>query len=222
MKNIIFAPTQAPLSGLERERLIKFAGEDNADELSDMLNSAEAVAAPKAIYNIYPCEPLDDGVKIAGVEIKSQLMRDNFKPVKRVFPYLCSCGSELEEWSRQYSDDPLSEYWADEIKKLYLMRIITGLYAMIKEVYDIRGHYAQMNPGSIKDWPLIGQRELFAILGSEEIFAETGVRLTESCLMLPSKSVDGIGFESESGYQNCTRCPIIECPNRRAEYSGKN
>jgi hypothetical protein len=74
-----------------------------------------------------------------------------------------------------------------------------------------------MNPGSLKEWPLIGQRELFAILGRDYIFENIGVRLSDSMLMLPSKTVSGLGFESEKDYHNCIYCPLKDCPNRRAE-----
>ena len=82
-------------------------------------------------------------------------------------------------------------------------------------------HLPSLNPGSIAAWPISGQAELFAILGGREfVETQTGVIYTPSYLMLPSKSVSGIAFESETFYENCQYCPIDNCPGRRAKRIG--
>jgi hypothetical protein len=73
-----------------------------------------------------------------------------------------------------------------------------------------------MAPGSLTDWPLREQRPLFALLGDTE--ALVGVRLTDSCLMLPNKSVSGIRFPTEKHFESCQLCPRPDCPGRRAPY----
>ena len=54
------------------------------------------------------------------------------------------------------------------------------------------------------------------ILGDTE--ETVGVCLTESCLMLPSKSVSGILFQDHTGHVNCALCPRENCPNRRVSF----
>ena len=155
-------------------------------------------------------------VRICGVEVVSALMRKNFDPIGRVFPYVCTCGTELETWAESFRDDPLAEYWCEEIRKLYLGHVIREGRRHIIETYGFTGYFATMNPGSIREWPLTGQTQLFAMLGREAVLELAGVRLTESLLMLPSKSTSGVAFESGKTYENCSRCPILRCPNRRA------
>ncbi|MGE5222062.1 MAG: vitamin B12 dependent-methionine synthase activation domain-containing protein, partial [Omnitrophica WOR_2 bacterium] len=75
---------------------------------------------------------------------------------------------------------------------------------------------AAMNPGSLEDWPLSEQNSLFALLG--DVTETTGVRLTDSMLMQPTKSVSGIYFTSAEGFASCQLCPRQACPNRRATY----
>lgn len=217
-EKIIITLDDFKLTEKERGLQIEKAGEDNADEVAEMLDSAEKAARPFALFSVMPVDQKYEGsVVINGITIKSELMRSNFDSVYRVFPYIATCGSSIEEWSQQYADDPLSEYYADEIKKIYLSKMISKLFSHIKETYDIKSHYSTMNPGSIKQWPLSGQRELFAILGRDYIYEKIGVRLTDSMLMLPSKTVSGIGFEGDRDYHNCTYCPIENCPGRRAK-----
>jgi len=73
-----------------------------------------------------------------------------------------------------------------------------------------------MSPGSLEDWPITEQPRLFKLLG--EGAAATGVRLTDSCLMLPTKSLSRLTFPSEHGFESCRLCPRERCPGRRAPY----
>jgi predicted transcriptional regulator len=73
-----------------------------------------------------------------------------------------------------------------------------------------------MSPGSLKDWPIEEQRALFAILGDVE--GSIGVRLSESLVMIPSKSLSGIYFPTEVPFYSCQLCPRERCPSRRATY----
>ena len=73
-----------------------------------------------------------------------------------------------------------------------------------------------MSPGSLKDWPIEEQRPLFEIIGDVE--GTIGVRLSESLLMIPRKSVSGLFFSTDIRFQSCQLCPRKRCENRRARY----
>lgn len=73
-----------------------------------------------------------------------------------------------------------------------------------------------MSPGSLEDWPVSQQSALFSLLGDTQ--HAIGVQLTESCLMVPTKSVSGIRFPMEDSFESCQLCPREDCPGRRAPY----
>ncbi len=73
-----------------------------------------------------------------------------------------------------------------------------------------------MNPGSLPDWPLPQQLPLFQLLGDVE--GLIGVHLKESFLMVPTKTVSGIFFPTETRFESCQLCPREDCPGRRAPY----
>ena len=73
-----------------------------------------------------------------------------------------------------------------------------------------------MNPGSLPDWPITEQAKLFSLLG--DVKALIGVTLTESMLMLPTKSVSGVYFETERNFENCELCARENCPGRRKPF----
>jgi len=202
-----------------REKLMAMTNDEFAEELADMLEEAQAVANPVILFGVCGTESTEEGtVAVNGVTIRSSLAAEKLGGRSRCFPYVASCGRELEDWSKQYAGDLLAEFWADEIKKYYLGLVRAAYYTYIKEEYHLGGHLTSLNPGSLKAWPLSGQAELFDVLGGREFVEEqTGVVYTESFLMLPTKSSSGVAFESEVFYENCQFCPLENCPNRRAK-----
>ena len=189
---------------------------EDVEEVRELIHAAEVVVSPKVIFCIATVEAVDDtGVTIEGQRIDCALMAENFRGLHRVFPYVCTCGTEVEAWSRGLAD-PLQEYWADRIKLFYIGWIQKECFRRIREQYLPEGKLSHMNPGSLPAWPLTAQEELFALIGDVE--ETVGVTLTESFLMEPFKSTSGILFASEKGYENCALCPMPDCPGRRAVY----
>ena len=78
---------------------------------------------------------------------------------------------------------------------------------------------ASMQPGSgdISVWPIEQQKELFQLFGDVEKFI--GVRLTESFLMFPVKSISGIIFPTEIDFKSCELCYRKKCPRRRLPFN---
>lgn len=205
------------LTEAETERIRGMADEDDWEELDALMEEAQSIAVPKLLVQVLPIdEKGEDEVVLGGVRIHGALMRKNLEKASRVFPYVATCGTELAQWAKKSASDPLAEFWCDEIMKCFLTHAASALQPEIRRLYGIECHLNAMNPGSITDWPLTGQTQLFGMLGRETVREYTGVTLTDSMLMLPSKSISGFLFESDTAYQNCSRCPILRCPNRRA------
>jgi hypothetical protein len=61
-------------------------------------------------------------------------------------------------------------------------------------------------------------KPLFKLIGDAE--SEIGVVLTDSCLMLPNKTIAGIIFNSDKPFISCIFCPRKNCEKRQAEFSG--
>lgn len=202
----------------DREKLLALATDEYTDEFSDMLDEALPLAAPAVLFGVCAASDADSqSVCVGGVRIASALAAEKLSGRNRCFPYVATCGTALETWSKQYAGDFLAEYWADEIKKYFMRQVLTAHRAYLKETYHITGHLTALNPGSVAAWPISGQQALFDILGGKDfVQAQIGVTYTDSFLMLPTKSVSGIAFESEVFYENCQFCPLEKCPGRRA------
>ena len=191
--------------------------DEDFQSFSRMLDEARSIARPKFAYGIAAVEEKGtDSVIIEGRTIRSKLVRQNLDQTHRVFPYIATCGSELDIWSRAYTD-LLENYWADEIKNRALQLAIMAMRQTVKETYFVGQDLSQMSPGSLPEWPLPEQAFLFDLLREEAAAME--VRLTDSFLMVPSKSVSGFYFSSQSHFENCRLCPMPNCPNRRVPYA---
>ena len=207
-------PFQFDVEQLLKNIRVPAEGED-APRVRELARAAQAVGRPRAMYRpAYVESKSDDTVVVDGITLTSRIVRVNFDQAYRVFPYVATCGAELEDWSSGM-DDMLERFWADSIKRMALNAAGAALDAHLEEHFR-PGKTARMNPGSLGDWPLAEQRPLFALLGDPH--EAIGVKLTDSFLMVPTKSVSGIRFPTEVTYENCQLCPRESCPGRRAPY----
>ncbi|HDQ72276.1 MAG TPA: vitamin B12 dependent methionine synthase [Chloroflexi bacterium] len=207
-------PFQPNLPKLLRKLRVK---EDTryAKQIECLLDEAQAIARPRAMYRVAYVDSRDeDSVVIGGVRFHSRVLRVNLDSVHRVFPFVVTGGTELHEWM-QAQDDMLLRYYADVISETALRQASAMLKAHLVRRYAL-GRTSTMSPGSLEDWPIQEQRPLFALLGDLE--QAIGVRLTDSMLMIPSKSVSGIRFPVEKTFESCQLCQRERCPSRKAPY----
>ena len=190
-----------------------------ADEFIRLANEAQEVARPKALYGIsFIDNSTDDSVTLDGITFRSRVLAVNLEDVNRVFAYVATCGTEIEEWSKSGAEDLLQSFWMDAIKEAALRAAMPVLRKAIVSGHKL-GKTSTMAPGSLGDWPIQQQKPLFKLLGDTE--GMIGVRLTESFLMLPPKSVSGIWFPTETRFESCQLCPRPRCPNRRAPHDSE-
>jgi len=175
--------------------------------------------SPKAAYDEVPVERTEgELVVLGGAEFSSGTLRKNLEKVRRAFPFIVTCGDELEGLDLS-SYDYLAFYWLDRIKQAALDQAAEYLRGKLIEETGFSG-LSSMNPGSgnVDVWPIEQQRQLFSLLPGVE--RAIGVRLTDSFLMIPDKTVSGVFFPSEVSYSNCQMCTREACPTRRASYVG--
>jgi len=220
METIVLDSIPFKVDIAELRRILGMPEEAGADDgaarsLEELAVSAERVARPKAVFRIsFVDERSADEVVLDGIRFSSRVLKVNLDPVHRAFPHVATCGRELEDWSGGLAD-PLEQFAADQIKELALRAALDHLVTHIRGRHAIK-KLSHMNPGSLADWPLPQQGPLFMLLG--DLDSLIGVRLTESFLMLPTKTVSGIFFPTEATFESCQLCPREECPNRRAPY----
>ena len=186
-----------------------------AERCTRLAQQAVAVGHPKALYGLSSVESTgEDSVAVDGIALTSRVLRVNLDKLHRAFPFVITCGVELAEWSRSIGD-MLERFWVDAKMEAALRNALDALHRDLAQRYAI-GHTGMMNPGSLEDWPVEQQGNLFRILG--DAGGQIGVTLTERFIMVPVKSASGLLFQTQAKYENCQMCPRDACPNRRAPY----
>ena len=219
MEPLVLADIAAELEmGALAKRLHVAAGSPQMEELQQLVSEAQAIGRPRALSGVaYVDERGEDYVVLDGVRFTSRVLAVNLREAHRAFPFIVTCGTELEAWADALGD-PLYSFWSEAIREQALGLAGKALDALVDERFQ-PGHTARMNPGSLTDWPIREQRPLFRLLGDP--LAAIGVRLTPSLLMVPVKSVSGLRFPTEASYENCQLCPRDNCPGRRAPYDAE-
>ncbi len=183
--------------------------------VQELLELVRPIARPKALYQVaYVDNKRENSLRIGGVEFTSRILRINLDSVERAFPYVVTCGTELDQIAIP-SCDLLRYYCLDTIKVMILRMARDYLKDHLTRTYAL-GQISAMSPGSLEDWPVTQQEPLFCLLGDVEKLI--GVRLTDTFLMLPLKSISGVYFPTEVKFESCQLCPRAVCSGRRAPY----
>ena len=192
-------------------------GSDDAREFERLLDKARSLAKPKAIYSeSFIDEKNKDTVTIEGVTFSSTILRSNLEKVERVFPFIATCGHELDTIPLP-DGDFLAQFWLDNIKAGALIMSIQYLNKYLDRRFAL-SKTSTMSPGSgdIDVWRIEQQKPLFSLFGDTEKLI--GVKLTDSFLMIPNKTVSGIKFLTEIDFRTCQLCHREICPNRSAPF----
>lgn len=193
---------------------------EEAEDFRRMLAAARAVGRPKAVCKLAFIEARgEDTVTCGGATFRSRVLRANLDKAGRVFAFVATCGAELDRIELP-AGDVFSQFWLDCIKAAVLGFAVKHLHEHLSRKYAL-GKTAVMSPGSgdAGVWPIEEQKVLFALLGNVEELI--GVRLTESSLMIPNKTVSGIRFPTDTDYDGCKVCHRPKCPSRRAPFDAE-
>jgi len=190
---------------------------EDAKDIQHLIERVAPLIKPKALYEVsYIQYKGCDTVNIGAITFTSRVLRVNLDKVERVFPYIATCGRELEKIVAA-TDDFMRRFWLDTIKDIALEASSKYLSNYLKRRYAL-GQMSSMSPGAGSQdlWPIEQQKQLFSIFGNVEDLI--GVKLTDSFLMIPNKSLSGIYFPTEIKFESCQLCPRKGCPSRRAPY----
>ncbi|MBU0992748.1 MAG: hypothetical protein KJ737_09680 [Proteobacteria bacterium] len=192
-------------------------GTELARRFTDLAREVQATGNPKVMYKVsYIDEKGEDTVKIDDTLFTSLALKKNLDQVKRVFPYIATCGTEVDNIKID-KGDMLKSFWMFNLKGILLQSAIIHLFEHIDKHYKT-GKLSSMNPGSGDEvvWPIVQQKNLFSLF--KDVKAGIGVGITDSSLLVPETSLIGIIFQTEIDFQSCQLCHRENCPQRRTSF----
>lgn len=189
--------------------------------IEEIAAAAELAAEPKNIYGEFSLVHMShDALKIGEEIYQSKAMCRHLRTSERVLAFSATLGIGADRLLRRFT--------ATESAKAAVAQAV--LAAMIESYCDTvcetiaereqkNGWYLRprFSPG-YGDLPLTDQKKLFKQL---EITKRIGVTLTDTCLMLPTKSVTAfIGLTRDPqpcGHTDCMLCGNADCAYRTAQ-----
>ncbi len=153
-----------------------------------VISEAEALLSPAAIYTVVDIAELEcKTVRFTNGEFEGSLVQKSMAGAEQLYLAVCTIGEALENRVGQLmAEDPVRAVALDGSGITALRKVSKTVESLISRETEELGLSLGMRaqPGQ-EGWPIEQQREVFRILPGGEI----GVRLTESCLMIPRKSI---------------------------------
>lgn len=207
----------------ETYRYLGYRNEEPDDSVKmlvvECFQELERAAMPKSFYREYPLKFFEeDGIDAYGFQTHSRALRKNLTDCDRILYFAATLGAGV--------DQLLCRYGKLQMSKAVILQAASA--AMLEDYCDevneqIRGEYEEkglylrprFSPG-YGDFPLECQPALTSCL---EAGKRVGITLTDSFLMMPSKSVTAvIGVSTvprTCTVKGCEACGKLDCSYRR-------
>jgi len=191
---------------------------DRIREVEAVIDESYRLIDPKAVYKTVKISEVKGNrlVLEGGSVFESELLAEKLKCTSEIAVYVATIGPALER--------RVTELGPKELSKSFIMDCI-GTY-VLRKVSDIiqkdfqpggRERLSKFSPGDTVYWDIREQKVLFDLLDAKEVENVIGVRLNESYLMIPRKSVSGVIGDTKEQFQECQICKR-RCEYRRAPF----
>lgn len=215
---------------IDKDQVYKYIGYDVASEppprmvslIDEHISLSEKFIYPCTTYTILDVEfVLGKRSYLEGfIAFDSMVVSQLLCKCQKVALFVATIGDELEYVAGQLAEDGLlvQSSVIESIGSSAVEQAANFVHERIMDTAEAQGLVAskrRFSPGYC-DWNVDQQAQLFEALDASSI----GVELSETCLMLPRKSISGIigiGLP-DAGVENYNPCPVCDntdCQSRR-------
>lgn len=186
-----------------------------------VLDEIEGLITPHCGYRVLEGKVMsNDLLTIGDVQFcPGRIITHAMKDASCYALFTVTLGSAFDRYCMQLKkeDDLLRVFIADAIGSVLAEATVTLLMDKLAATAAAEGMKISNNysPGYC-DWILTEQQKLFSLFPEQT----TGIQLTDSCLMLPIKSVSGlvaIGSEVKKQPYGCSICGMITCVKNKKQ-----
>ncbi len=195
----------------------KSADERTLALIDSSLREIEGVVQPKSVWARYDAEVKPEAVRFAGFTVHSKKLAQHLHGCERVIVFAATLGPQADRLMARYERADMSravvmQAGAAALIEAYCNECCEHLAA---EEAD-RGLYLRprFSPG-YSDFSIQHQRDILRLLDAAK---KIGLSMTESCMLVPVKSVTAvIGLTKEPtlcAQHKCSACDKTDCPFR--------
>lgn len=193
--------------------------EHTVELVEKCISELEKCISPRSFYRNYPMKVTEDGtIDIGCMQIQSRNLLKNIEGCEELILFAASLGTGPDFLIERYKRISMSRAVIVQAAAAAMIEAYCNeVNEIVRREYTAKGMFLRprFSPG-YGDFPLETQREIDDILKLEKT---VGITLTDSCLMLPSKSVTaviGAGRERvECEPSGCESCGKTNCAYRR-------
>ena len=178
---------------------------------------------PIVLYERYPVGSiLHNSIRLLnGKEITGKAISQYLSSSKEVLVMVCSIGAELEEYASQVMETDMVHGLALYGAGSAAVEALANAACQYFEEQAAQKNWQTtipLSPGMI-GWPIeVGQPQIFSLLNGEQ----AGVKLTESAIMLPMKSLSlilGLGEDLNQQGTPCDYCSMRDICKYRSDHA---
>ena len=192
---------------------------ENVEELiKECERELEQMASPRAMWKEYPLSIHDHVLDMGFLQTKSKSLERNLRDCERGILFAATLGSRVDVLLHRYNMIQMSKAVVMQAASVAMLETFCDEKNQeLKSSYEAKGWYLRprFSPG-YGDFPLECQREIAPAL---EMGKRIGVNLTDTLLMMPSKSVTAVIGASRlprnCTVQGCEVCAKRDCAYRR-------
>ena len=120
-------PVKLDFEVVSKKLRLRNKNEDVEKIIQELIETSRSLAKPKAVFEISRVEnKRGDSLDIGGVTFTSHVLRVNLDKVDKVFPYVVTCGRELDE-IKIPPQQIMKNYFLDQIKELVVRSALNYL-----------------------------------------------------------------------------------------------
>ncbi len=198
----------------------KPADADTLRLLREVGAAACACVQPKSMYKEISLRRLTEAdTEIGGIVFHSRKLQMHLKDSDRILVFAATLGANADTLVRRYAaGDTAKAAVAQAVLAAMIERYCDDICERITEEEAKNGYFLRprFSPG-YADLDLSAQRSLFSLA---EITKRIGITLTDTCLMLPTKSVTafiGLSKTKSCKTESCKTCTDTECAYRKED-----
>lgn len=192
---------------------------ENVEELiKECERELEQMASPRAMWKEYPLSIHDHVLDMGFLQTKSKSLERNLRDCERVILFAATLGSRVDVLLHRYNMIQMSKAVVMQAASVAMLETFCDEKNQeLKSSYEAKGWYLRprFSPG-YGDFPLECQREIAPAL---EMGKRIGINLTDTLLMMPSKSVTAVigasRLRRNCTVQGCEVCAKRDCAYRR-------
>lgn len=187
--------------------------------ISDSFRELDQAAEQRMVYRIFELQEADGQITIGSLLIESKALEKNMKGCEKALMLGATLGAEVDRLLRKYElTDMARAVVLQACAAAMLEEYLDTRQEELKEDLGREGWYLRprFSPG-YGDFDIRHQKLVLRMLESEK---KIGLMATDSCMLIPTKSVTAVIGLSKTPIschrQGCEACDKADCTYRRA------